>query len=147
VAPVSSTEKPSLKNDLGWTVPLRTPAKALTVTKIENTTQNGRKVTVSAEDLEIPGIVTFRYGPMNNEQEKYLGSSELSLVAIRRLSVNREVFAYVISAVRIDSNDNGTISHRPALMYRILDLDGDGKFESLDPGSGNFPYVPDWVTE
>jgi hypothetical protein len=86
----------------------------------------------------------YREKPLNDNQI-ILVKGELELFDFIEYRVKDKIFAYTIFARRykIDQpNDNS--SHEHKFVYRILDSNGDGKFETLLTDNSEL-LVPQWI--
>jgi hypothetical protein len=129
-------------NEEGWTVPLPTSANKHSVNIVQLSTTDKQNVNVSISSFIGLNDFRFKYGSINSEQKEYLSLDELRLVSLKEFRVGRNVFSYVIMAEKLTSKEHNFGSH--PFLYKILDKDGDGKFETLFPGDSD-NLVPAWV--
>jgi hypothetical protein len=135
-----------LENPDGWHVPLPSAARRGPVETGSLMTAHGSKVKVITTTFVDFKEYLFTYGTVTKDQEKYLGHSSLKLIAIKELKVGDHVFSYVILATKVNLENVGSnhSADRHHFFYKIWDKDGDGKFETLDPGLSD-SLVPSWV--
>lgn len=135
-------------NETGWHVPLLPKAKKGLKEVVRKTSVGQKEVNVIVSTLLPLDNYRFTFGSMTYEQKAYLGESEMRLVALKELRVGKKIFSYVITAEKIghDTPISANEPHGHPFLYKILDKDGDGKFETLFPGHSD-NLVPKWAIE
>lgn len=82
--------------------------------------------------------------PFTSEEERQLVGGVLKLLFITEFSVNGKVYSYDIGA-RIAKPANH--ADEIGFGYRIVDFDGDGKFETMLTDDDIELKVPSWATD
>jgi hypothetical protein len=134
-------------NKEGWHVPLPGNVKKGPKKAFRMTSASGKQVDAVDTTMIFSDDYRFTFGSMTEEQKSYLNQGELKLVALKELRVGRNVFAYVIMAENAETGMkmSGNEPHQHPFFYKIVDQDGDGKFETLYPGDSD-NLVPDWAS-
>lgn len=147
---VSSSDASITKfiNVAGWHVPMPQRMKKGPENTLHSKSVDGSEILVTATTMVGFREYRFTQGAQELVRNGYPDLGELRLVALKQLSVSGKIFSYVIMAESLKQETSSMVgnahSRRP-FYYKILDSDGDGKFETLYPGNSD-NIVPGWVS-
>jgi hypothetical protein len=129
----------------GWKVPMPTKKKLFESIVDSVASNNGKavKVTKNTYVTEEEDFI-FTNDPFTSEEERQLVGGLLKLLFIKEFRVNGKVYAYDIG-VRIAKPANHI--DEIGFGYRIVDFDGDGKFETMLPDDDVELKVPAWAAD
>ena len=132
--------------ETGWQVPLPEKKKIVKTSKATIDSESGKHVEIVITAYAPIDDFLFRIEPDNPYQKKGLFDEVLKLESIEEIKVKERIFWYTIFArkAKFGEQKSNNISHEHAFVYRILDKDGDGKFETLLTDSSKI-LVPQWA--
>jgi hypothetical protein len=134
----------------GWKVPMP-PKRRLTDTVVETVaSENGKAVKVKRTTYLPLEDFIYTDEPFTPEEAHQLSGGLRKLRYIDEFRVKEKVYAYLILVIsaepRVQANDNTAHDEHP-FTYRIVDSDGDGKFETLLPDDDVELKVPAWAAD
>lgn len=131
----------------GWQIPLPEKKRTLKKSIVTRVSEDGKNIKVTT--TECAPINDFIYEEkLTDYQKTKLISGELQLKTFIENKVNEKIFWYTIFAKQTESNEqkSDNSSHNHIFVYRIVDKDGDGKFETRVSDSSEI-LVPKWAIE
>lgn len=134
--------------DGGWKIPLPEDREQIRQSFSDAESEDGKHVTLAITELAPKDEVFFTQVPSDAASPNSLLSGLLKLEFIQELRVREKAYCYLIYARRAKT-DEQTGKPSPIgqmFVYRILDKDGDGKFETLSADASRVS-VPEWAAK
>jgi hypothetical protein len=144
---VEESKDDSVKNE-NWQIPLLKNRKQTRISFSDTKSEDGKPVRLMITDYAPKNEVFFTQVPSGSVSPNRLLSGLLKLEFIEELRVKEKIFGYVVFA-RATKTDEKTGKPSPfgqMFVYRIIDKDGDGKFETLLADDSKI-LVPQWVSK
>jgi hypothetical protein len=140
-------------NRKGWEIPGLLQSRAVSSRQILKGFGNGSSdmyVTVLKPDSEVIAPIPS-YSSQDNGETIFVGQRQAAVRQILKCDVDGRTFAYVLQLIIIlDDPENNRRGYAGEFGLRYYDNDGDGKFESLEPGDPlvnvNF-RIPAWALQ
>ncbi|MEZ5422882.1 MAG: hypothetical protein R2682_07280 [Pyrinomonadaceae bacterium] len=149
ISPVSVQEgKDAQVRNGGWMIPLPENREQIRQSFSDAESEDGKPVKIAITDLVPKDVFFFTQTPSDAASPNSLLSGLLKLELIQELRVRAKTYCYLIYARRTKT-DEQTGKPSPIgqmFVYRILDKDGDGKFETLSADDSR-ALVPEWAAK
>lgn len=131
----------------GWRVPSRNDTRIGDQSVETAAAADGTRTEVKGAYFTPTNEIVYEEMPVEGALSKV--QDELKLIHFRELSLKGRVYLYEITARKYASIGqlNNNASHEEIFTYRILDNDGDGKFETLVTKPDSKVMIPKWLLD
>ena len=141
------TAPEDLVSEKGWFVPIAAKLEQKQTTKSKLNTSDGNEVGVFVDILVCLEEFRFTFGSEADMKSNNLSNKPLRLIELKRFRVHGNVFQYIVMVEKRESDvASSTNGSRTFSLYKLLDRDGDGKFELLIQGNSD-NTVPQWALD